>query len=95
MTSTTTSESTAISPPEEDLKKVVTSLKNEHPALGVAKLHTLLLSENPSWTVSEKRLRRILKRLNSDGPFCSAPSRHASEFEEEEMGLQRSTTTCQ
>jgi hypothetical protein len=53
-----------ISPPEEDLKTAVLSLKKEHPALGIAKLHALLLSENPAWTVSEKRLRRILK--NSD-----------------------------
>jgi hypothetical protein len=54
-----------ISPPEEDLKKTaVLSLKKEHPALGIAKLHALLLSENPAWTVSEKRLSRILK--NSD-----------------------------
>ena len=70
MSSTTTSESTTVSPPEEDLNKVVTSLKKEHPALGVAKLYTLLLSENPLWTVSEKRLRRILKSLNSDGPLA-------------------------
>jgi hypothetical protein len=63
----TTSEST-ISPPEEDLKAAVASLKKGHPALGTAKLHALLLSENPSWTVSEKRLRRILKISNPDGP---------------------------
>jgi hypothetical protein len=56
-----------ISPPEEDLKPAVVSLKKEHPALGIPKLHALLLSENPAWTVSEKRLRRILKE-NSDSP---------------------------
>ena len=65
----TTSEST-ISPPEEDLKGAVASLKKEHPALGIAKLHALLLSENPSWAVSEKRLRRILKASNPDGPLA-------------------------
>jgi len=63
----TPSEST-ISPPGEDLKGAVASLKDEHPALGIAKLHALLLSENPSWAVSEKRLRRILKNSNPDGP---------------------------
>ena len=68
--STTTSEST-ISPPEEDLKAVVASLKKEHPSLGIAKLHALLLSENPSWAVSEKRLRRILKNSNPDGLECA------------------------
>src|SRR6266403_4351912 len=75
MSSTTTSESTTVSPPEEDLNKVVTSLKKEHPALGVAKLHTLLLSAHPLWTVSEKRLRRILKSLNSDGPLAQTGTR--------------------
>lgn len=64
-TPTTTSEP-SISPGEEVLATVVASLKNEHPALGIAKLHALLLSENPSWTVSEKRLRRILKNSSSD-----------------------------
>jgi hypothetical protein len=53
-----------ISPGEEDLNTALTSLKKAHPALGITKLHTLLLSENPSWTVSEKRLRRILKNHN-------------------------------
>jgi hypothetical protein len=65
----TTPEST-ISPAEEHLKAAVASLKKEHPALGIAKLHALLLSENPSWAVSEKRLRRILKNSNPDGPLA-------------------------
>ena len=64
----TTSEST-ISPPEEDLRSAVAFLKKEHPALGIAKLHALLLSENLSWAVSEKRLRWILKTSNPDGPL--------------------------
>src|SRR5260370_39745723 len=64
-----TTEST-FSPPEEDLKASVASLKNEHPALGIAKLHAVLLSENPSWAVSEKRLRRILKNSNPDGTLA-------------------------
>ncbi|SRR5216684_1833815 len=63
----TTFESTTNSPLEEDLKIAVASLKKEHPAIGIAKLRALLLSENPSWTVSEKRLRRILNNSTSDG----------------------------
>jgi len=55
-----------ISPPEEELKTAIASLKKEHPALGIAKLHDLLLSKNPTWTVSEKRLRRILNLKASD-----------------------------
>jgi hypothetical protein len=45
-----------ISPPEEDLKTAIISLKERHPTLGITKYHTLLLSENPEWIVSEKRL---------------------------------------
>src|SRR5882757_6333832 len=56
-----------ISPAEEDLQAAVASLKNEHPALSTAKLHALLLSDNPSWVVSEKCLRRILKNSSPDG----------------------------
>ena len=76
-----TSSELTTSPPEEDLKAAVTSLKNEHPTLGIAKLHALLLSENPSWAVSEKRLRRILKTSNSDGPLV------------QHQGLDHATTT--
>ncbi|KAN0120554.1 hypothetical protein V8E52_004381 [Russula decolorans] len=65
----TTSDST-ISPAKEDLKASVASLNKEHPALGITKLHALLLSENPSWAVSEKCLRRILINSNSDGPLA-------------------------
>ena len=64
-----TSSQSTFSPTEEELKAAVASLKKEHPALGIAKLHTLVLSENSSWAVSEKRLRRILKNSNSDGPI--------------------------
>ena len=61
-----------ISPPEEDLKTAIAFLKKEHPALGIAKLHALLRSDNPSWTVSEKRLRRFLK--NSEPHVTVYPS---------------------
>jgi hypothetical protein len=54
------SSTTAISPPEEALRSAVLSLRSRHPSLGVSKLHALLLSENSGWTVSEKRLRRIM-----------------------------------
>ena len=66
--STTSGLGSSISPGEEDLTTAVASLKQAHPALGIAKLHALLLSENPSWTVSEKRLRRVLKN--------NSPSQH-------------------
>ena len=49
-----------ISPPEEALRSAVLSLRSQHPSLGVSKLHALLVSENTGWTVSEKRVRRIM-----------------------------------
>ncbi len=54
----------------------IASLKNGNPTLGTARLHAVLLSENPSWAVSENRLRRILKNSNPDGPLAQheAPS---------------------
>ncbi|EMD30911.1 hypothetical protein CERSUDRAFT_163648 [Gelatoporia subvermispora B] len=50
-----------ISPPEHDLKQALVSLRAQNPALGVPKLHALLLSQHPDWTVSEKRTRKILQ----------------------------------
>ncbi len=47
---------TSISPPEEDHKIAVLSLKKGHPALSIVKFHVLLLSEN-HWQC----LHRILK----------------------------------
>ena len=60
MSTTTTTTTPPISPPEDALKSAVLSLRNEHPTLGVTKLHAFLLSEHPEWTVSEKRLRRMM-----------------------------------
>jgi len=54
-----------ISPPEEDLKTAIISLNEGHLTLGITKFHIHLLSESPGGTVSENRLRRILK--NSEG----------------------------
>ena len=70
--STTSDPGSSISPGEEDLTTAVASLKKAHPALGIAKLHALLLSENTSWTVSEKRLRRILKSCSDTAPHGSS-----------------------
>ncbi|THH13315.1 hypothetical protein EW146_g6893 [Bondarzewia mesenterica] len=50
-----------VSPSEEELKPALFDLRNENPTLGIPKLHALLLSRHPSWTVSEKRTRKILQ----------------------------------
>ena len=84
-----------ISPPEEDLKTAVVSLKNEHPTLGIAKLHALLLSENPTWTVSEKRLRRILKNWDSDPSTATETHVYPSSTLVEGLDIAKWTTTVE
>jgi hypothetical protein len=48
-------------PSEVELKAALIKLRAANPTLGIAKIHTLLLSTNPSWTVSEKRTRKLLQ----------------------------------
>ena len=48
-------------PQESELITALISLKNNHPSLGISKVHTLLLQTYPEWTVSEKRTRKILQ----------------------------------
>ncbi|KAI0354211.1 SET domain-containing protein [Trametes cingulata] len=63
--------STAVTPTEEELKNALLELRAENPVLGIAKIHALLLSKRPEWTVSEKRTRKILQNaglvLNTNG----------------------------
>lgn len=49
------------SPPEDFLRTALISLKSSNPSLGIPKIHALLLSTYPDWTVSEKRMRKILQ----------------------------------
>ncbi|KAG8993796.1 SET domain-containing protein 5 [Tulasnella sp. JGI-2019a] len=58
MTSTVAS---SISPSDQDVLTAVEAFRTKNPSLGVAKLQAAILSANPSWTLSEKRLRKILK----------------------------------
>ncbi|KAI0056815.1 SET domain-containing protein [Artomyces pyxidatus] len=51
----------SIPPSEGELKSSVVSLKESNPTLGIPKFHALLLSEHPTWIVSEKRVRRVLQ----------------------------------
>ena len=45
-------------PSDDELKLALKSLKTENPTLGIAKTQALLLNVNPTWTVSEKRVRK-------------------------------------
>lgn len=47
--------------PDDELRAALITLKREKPSLGVAKIHTLLLETNLTWSVSEKRVRKILQ----------------------------------
>ena len=51
---------TQVVPSEGELSKIVTSLREAHPELGVVKLLAQLKVEHPTLSVSEKRLRKTL-----------------------------------
>ena len=79
MTSSETSTATAalISPEDEDLRSAVIELKGDNPSLGAAKLRALLLQENPTWTVSEARLKKVLQSeglVNLQASQANAPA---------------------
>lgn len=48
----------SVVPSDDELKLALKSLKTENPTLGIAKTQALLLNVNPTWTVSEKRVRK-------------------------------------
>ena len=48
-------------PNEEELRTALQALRAQHPTLGIAKLHILLLSDHPTWSVGEKRTKKILQ----------------------------------
>ncbi|KIJ60899.1 hypothetical protein HYDPIDRAFT_97759 [Hydnomerulius pinastri MD-312] len=70
--------------PEDELRKALVALKAEKPTLGVAKIHNLLLEANPTWAVSEKRVRKILQSEGlvatekENGTANGAPAIHPS-----------------
>jgi hypothetical protein len=65
---------TPVVPSDEELSKIVTSLREAYPELGVVKLLAQLKVENPTLSVSEKRLRKTL-----------APSTSAASASEEKV----------
>jgi hypothetical protein len=58
------------SPEEAELLPVLERLRKDHPSLGIPKFHALVLAENPTWTLSEKRVKKILTTLGM-GPISS------------------------
>jgi hypothetical protein len=50
-----------ITPSDDDLKTALLDIKSQKSSLGITKTHALLLSEHPTWSVSEKRVRKVLQ----------------------------------
>ncbi|KAI0076992.1 SET domain-containing protein [Panus rudis PR-1116 ss-1] len=62
-----------MNPGEELLRHAVISIKKENPTIGIGKVHALLLSQHPDWSVSEKRTRKVLQ---NEGLVQCAPQTH-------------------
>ncbi|CAE6468896.1 unnamed protein product [Rhizoctonia solani] len=53
-------------PTDDELTDAVRSLRASNASLGVPKLLVTLLSSQPEWSVSEKRLRKVIQRLKNE-----------------------------
>ncbi|KAJ1300730.1 hypothetical protein OPQ81_002374 [Rhizoctonia solani] len=53
-------------PTDDELTGAVRSLRTSNAGIGVPKLLFALLSSQPEWSVSEKRLRKVIQRLKSE-----------------------------
>lgn len=63
------------SPTEDQLKNVLVALRKDNPTLGIPKLHALLRSNRPEWTISEKRTRKILQ---GEGLVLNTPAQKST-----------------
>ncbi|KZS95674.1 SET domain-containing protein [Sistotremastrum niveocremeum HHB9708] len=52
-----------VSPSDEELIPAIKDLRGANPTLGITKFQALLLETHKEWTVSEKRIRKILQQL--------------------------------
>ncbi|KAL4065513.1 hypothetical protein V8B97DRAFT_1166233 [Scleroderma yunnanense] len=71
---------------DEELRAALINLKKEKPNLGVAKIHSLLLETNPTWSVSEKRVRKILQ---TEGLLANSAPEKGDGKEQHENGTAR------
>ncbi|EJC97972.1 SET domain-containing protein [Fomitiporia mediterranea MF3/22] len=76
-----------LSPPDDALKPILLALRAHNPTLGIAKLHTKLLTQHPEWAVSEKRIKKLLAQESRPGP----PTRPTSQVIEN-LNVSRWTT---
>ena len=79
-------------PPEDELVKLVKELRAEHPSLGAQKLLIILRQKKPEWSLSEKRLRKLLQQENLVATAAPAIVHPISKIDE---GVDASTWTSQ
>ena len=51
-------------PTDQELKEALKQLRAENPSLGTLKIHAQLKTSHPEWSVSEKRVKKILQAEN-------------------------------
>ncbi|KAG8718588.1 SET domain-containing protein 5 [Ceratobasidium sp. 394] len=61
-------------PTDDELIKIVRSVRAQNSGLGVQKLLAALLVAEPSWSVSEKRLRKVLQKLKNEEGSDARPT---------------------
>ena len=79
-------------PPEDELVKSVRQLRAEYPSLGAPKLLVVLRQKHPEWSLSEKRLRKLLQQENLVATAAPAVVHPLSRIDE---GVDASTWTSQ
>jgi hypothetical protein len=79
-------------PPEDELIRILKELRGEHPSLGASKLLVILRQKHPEWSVSEKRLRKLLQQENLVATAALAIKYPLSKVDE---GIDASTWTSQ
>lgn len=52
-----------IVPSEAELLNVITSIKQAEPELGIKKVLAAVNAQQPTWTVSEKRVKKLMQSL--------------------------------
>ncbi|KDQ08958.1 hypothetical protein BOTBODRAFT_47915 [Botryobasidium botryosum FD-172 SS1] len=88
-------EAAQVSPSDDVLIPVLRELRAESPSVGAAKLLALLLTSQPTWTVSEKRLRKVLQREGLGLPPSSVELRgsiNATKNDSNETGVEFPTS---
>ncbi|KZV75809.1 SET domain-containing protein [Peniophora sp. CONT] len=63
--------STQISPSDDDLRASIFKIKTANPSLGIGKIRSSVLQENPTWQLSENRVKKICQ---AEGLINAAPA---------------------